>query len=322
MKACQILGKNMWEVLDGVKLCGTKDSIIFRNHLDNFLKQDLNDLIDWLNTEGHISINGWAITISQHKENRKALEELKSKFVKVFGINKNKIRFYEYRNMRCLYISSSVIKQLLVLKYGIPLGSKSDVIKIEKVDWKTVANYLMAEGYFAFNGRGLMAGISSNSADVREKIYNFLKNNGYNPSWSGDEKSRSVCVQRMEESLKLLYTVWPHLNETKRRQALEALRKPATFARLRVKIDKKTSTLLKKATKKLGKKELIEMINREGEKYGIGYAKRQFEHWIYPGAERRVPLFVVWIACQVSKEDPRRFVPLYIYEIFKEASVI
>lgn len=322
MKACQILRKNVWEVLDEVKLCGTKDRITFRNHLDNQVKKDLADLIDWLNTEGHIRINGWAITITQHKENRTTLEGLGRKFITVFGVGEDKIHIYEYRNLCCLYISSAVIKQLLILKYGLPLGSKSDVIKIKRVDWRTMANYLMAEGYFAFNGRGLMAGISSNSIDVREKIYTFLKNNGYHPSWSGDEKSRSVCVQRMEESLKLLYTVWPHLNKTKRRQALEILRKPATLARLRINIDKKTSALLKKTTKILGKKELIEMINREGEKYGIKYAKRQFEHWIYPGTERRVSLFIVWIACQVSKEDPRRFIQPYMYEMFRAAHVI
>ena len=64
------------------------------------------------------------------------------------------------------------------------------------------------------------------------------------------------------------------------------------------------------------------MINREGEKYGIKYAKRQFEHWIYPRTERRVPLFVVWLACQVSKEDLKQFIPLYMHEMFKEVNVI
>lgn len=322
MKACQILRKNVWEVIDGVKLCGTKDRVIFRNHLDDRSREDLDDLIDWLNTEGHLSINGWRVVITQHRENRKVLEELKDKFINVFGIEKSRIHIYEHRNVCCLSFSSTVIKQLLVLKYGLPLGSKSDVIKMEKVDWRTVANYLMAEGYFAFNGRGLMAGISSNSADVREKIYHFLKNNGYHPSWSIGGKAKSVLVQRMEESLKFLYTLWPHLSETKRRQALEVLKKPATFARLRVNINSKTSELLKTATEIFGKEGLIEMINREGEKYGIKYAKRQFEHWIYPGTERRVPLFVIWLACQVSKKDLKQFIPLYTHEMFKEANVI
>lgn len=322
MKACQILRKDVWDVLDGVKLCGTKDRITFRNHLDDRMKEDLNDLIDWLNTEGHIRINGWTITITQHKENQKTLEELRSKFVTVFGVGENRIRIHKYRNLCCLYLSSAVIKQLLVLKYGLPLGSKSDIIEIGSVDWRTVANYLMAEGYFAFNGRGVMAGISSNSVNVREKIYTFFKTNGYHPSWSIGTKAKSVLVQRMEEGLKLLHVVWPYLNETKRRQALEVLRKPATFARLRVNIDNKITDLFKKVEKMLGKKGLIEMINHEGGKYGIKYAKRQFEHWIYPGSERKVPLFVVWAACRVSKEDPRCFIPSYVHEMFKKAGVI
>lgn len=322
MKACQILGKEVWEVLDGVQLCGTKDRIIFRNHLDNKLKKDLNDLIDWLSTEGHLSINGWHITITQYKENRKILEELKDKFTNVFGIEKNRINIYDYRNVCCLYLSSTVIRQLLVLRYGLPLGNKSDIIRIKKVNWRTIANYLMAEGYFAFNGRGLMAGISSNSTDVREKIYHFLKNNGYHPSWSVSKKAKSVLIQRMEESLKFLHEAWPYLNESKRWQALEVLRMPATFARLRMDTNSKIIELLKKVTKMLGKEELVEMINREGNKYGIKYAKRQLEHWIYPGSERRIPLFVVRVACQASKEDFRQFASPYVYEMFRKAGVI
>lgn len=321
IKACQLLGKDVWQAIDNCNLSGTYHSIIYQNKLTSTQKQDLRDIIDWINTEGSISINGWSITIHQRKENREILEEIKKKFMNVFGLKESMIHMYDYRNMTILSISSSVVKQILVLKYGIPLGAKSEIIKISRINWKTVANYLITEGCFYLNGRGtgLAIAISSKSDDVMAKIRKFLKENKFHPSKSESKNGKQVVVQRKTESLRLLNILWPYLNLSKKIQACKILKNPKVF--LSLKVDRnKISPLINEFVTLHGKDKFLEMINDECKNYHLkGYSKRSIEHWIYPNDPRDVPLFLAKKLCEVMGKNISNFIDPNIIKIFNVA---
>jgi hypothetical protein len=322
MKACQLLGKDLWKTLDGCKLAGTHHFITFKSELTPYQKQNLRDIIDWINTEGSIPINGWSVTIAQHIENKHELEELKRKFMMVFDLPENMVSIYDYKNTSILRISSSVIRQLLVLRYKLPLGEKSEVVEISKINWRTVANFIITEGCFYLNGRGtgLAAGIVSKSDKVRSEIKAFLKKNGFHPSESRREGGKQVYIQRKKEGLRFLYKVWPYLNYSKKLQACKVLENPKVFLSLRVDV-KKVRILIKEFVNLYGMGKFLEIVNQECERYKIKkYSPRSIEHWVYPEQTRRtIPLFVVQKMCAILEEDISNFVDPVILEVFKLA---
>lgn len=316
MKSCQINGENLWKILDGLRICGKTYSVLHRNDLSSEDKEKLEEIIDWINTDGHIRLKGWSFKISQLKDERHLLEKLRKKVLDLFKMEGEAAKVYEYKKMAALKVDSAALRQLLVLKYGIRPGKKSKYIDVENLSMRRVANYLNAEGSFYFIGRGVGAQIlRSDSSSLVNKIYEFLSENGYHPG-----KSRnSVTLTRMKENLRFIVETWDSLSKKKKKQAIKAIQKPETFARLRIDTTV-VRPLLQDYLKEHDKEDLHNLVNKIGKKYGISYSIRSLEHWIYPGNERDIPIFVVKGMCDEGFGEIEDYIPNYILKAFELAN--
>lgn len=316
MKSCQINDENFWEVLDGSRLWGKTYSVLYRDDLTQEDKARLEEIIDWINTDGHIRLKGWSFKISQLKGERYLLEKLRKMILNLFEMEEDSAKIYEYKKMAALKVDSAALRQLLVLKYGIRPGKKSKYIDVENLSMRRIANYLNAEGSFYFIGRGVgVQVLRSDSSSLVNKIYKFLSESGYHPS-----KSRSsVTLTRMKESLRFIVETWNYLSKKRKKQAIKAIQKPETFARLRVDTAV-VRPLLQNYLKERNKESLHDLVNEIGGKYGISYSIRSLEHWIYPGNERDVPIFVVKGVCDEGFGKIEDYIPNYILKVFELAN--
>lgn len=316
MKACELLNESHWTLLDNVRLCGKKYCVLHRNNLTEKEREYLESIIDWINSDGHLRVDGWSFSIAQHENNREVLRELMEKIVGLFKLDRKCIKLYEREHLVVLKVDSAALRQLLVLKYKVRPGKKAEHLDVKDVNMRRVANYLSSEGSFYFGGRGLAVEVvASNSKKIRNKFYKFLQQEGYHPSNSGN----SICLQRMEESLKFLVEVWDYLTESKRHQAAKIVQKPETFFKLRVNTES-VRPLIDRFLRKYGRNQLHGLVNQAGAQFGIEYSKRSIEHWIYPGSERRIPLFVVNALCDTMKEKLEKYVPEYMVKAFEITS--
>lgn len=313
MKACELLNENHWALLDGVRLCGKKYCVLHKNSLIDKEREYLESVVDWISSDGHVRIDGWSFSITQHENNRAILKELAEKILDLFMLDRKCIKLYEREHLIVLKADSAALRQLLVLKYGIRPGKKAEHIDIKNVNMRRVANYLSSEGSFYFSGRGLAVEVlASNSKKIRNKFYKFLRRKGYHPSNSVN----SIGLQRMKESLRFLVEVWDYLTEPKRHQAAKIVQRPETFFKLRVNTES-VRPLINHFLKKYDRDQFYRLVNQAGAQFGIEYSKKSIEHWIYPGSERRIPFFVVKALCDKMNGKLESYVPKYILKAFE-----
>lgn len=157
LKISQILNIDIWKLLEGCELFGktSKEGGIIiprvRKNIDLFL------ILVWLRTEGHLELRSTHVEINQIS-NKKSLERLRELLIKNFNLKKIKENFLKgKRGEDRLIISSSPLRQLLCLKYNLPLGYKSgslrrmDLSNLSEVDYKKImAAFVQTEGCLSY----------------------------------------------------------------------------------------------------------------------------------------------------------------------------
>jgi len=160
LKACQILNKDPWIILNGklVSGQGTNEGFVF----ENIKRKMILDILTWIKLEGHVALEKGRIEIEQKDVGKNALLRI-NKRIK----NKFKINTHFYRRKRknregwiyTLRINSSPLKQILFLKYGIDFGYKSpyvdliDEVKVAKTKsdkLQILVSAMETEGHFGF----------------------------------------------------------------------------------------------------------------------------------------------------------------------------
>jgi hypothetical protein len=156
LKICQVLKLNIWDLLENCELTGKTSQkgkiTIPKNKEDS----DIDVLLIWVRTEGHLTLSNTIIEINQ-KANLQSLKKLEKMFTNKFNL-KNKICFTKGSiGEDRLLISSSPLRQLLCLKYEIPAGYKSNSLdkmnlnRLSKKHYqKMMAAFIQTEGCLSY----------------------------------------------------------------------------------------------------------------------------------------------------------------------------
>lgn len=157
LKICRILNINIWKVLENYEFFGKtsrEGKIIIPKHKKDI---DIDIILTWLRTEGHLEIRSTHVEINQ-KDDTKTLEKLRELIIKKFDLKETKKDFSKgKRGEDRLIISSSPLRQLLCLKYNLPLGYKScslkrmDLNNLSNEDYrKIMAAFVQTEGCLSY----------------------------------------------------------------------------------------------------------------------------------------------------------------------------
>lgn len=252
LKACQIFKKDPWKFLENKKLFSQSKSednyLIFRDY-DSI---DLNEILIWIKNEGTISLNGSPrIEIEQHMDGINCLQNLKEKFENVFGLSKNKVKFYSRKNKDhyVIRISSAPLRQILCLKYDVPLGYKCPYItsirevnnyKNREEGLQILASLLETEGSFTYGiideKMHLVVNFTSASYNNVVSVISLLKKLNYIPY--GPFKKETCFrleIRGLNQIIKLAFEIMPYCyHKTKIMNFITNIIKNFPISRLRM----------------------------------------------------------------------------------------
>lgn len=126
IECCQATDKDFWKVMEGELVTAKTSSNKVKVPKES---PELQEILIWILTEGHIPLSHPSIEINQISSNSKVLDDLAKKFEKLFDssgiVNFSSTDSWRGESGERLIVSSAPVRQLLVLKYNIPLGKKS-----------------------------------------------------------------------------------------------------------------------------------------------------------------------------------------------------
>jgi hypothetical protein len=223
IKACQILKLDVWKVIDRERLYASgkskQNSVLFSNKETNEIRQ----IITWLKAEGCLDISSTEINLVQNKEGKDSLQDIVNKIVKFLHVPWSNIHI----GVRCdkpnavnVRIFSAPLRQILCLKYNIPLGFKSYDIDFNEINraknkeekLQILSKIFESEGSFGFRKLDLPDfHITSASFTAIKSVNDLLKDLGYNPYGPARHHSAfKTGIMNVEASVKLCYDILPY----------------------------------------------------------------------------------------------------------------
>lgn len=223
IKACQILKLDPWKVIDGERIYTSgkskNNSILFVNKETN----EIREIITWLKTEGCLDISSTEINLVQNKEGKDSLQDIVDKIIRFFHVPQSNIHI----GVRCdkpsainVRIFSAPLRQILCLKYKLPIGFKSyniDFNEIKRAKNKEeklqlISKIFETEGSFSFKRLDLPDfHIVSASFEAIRDVADLLKNLGYNPYGPTHHHSAfKTGITNIDGSVKFCYDILPY----------------------------------------------------------------------------------------------------------------
>lgn len=158
LKICQLIESDIWDILENYELFGKTNRLGKIKIPRNEWNIEIETLIVWLRTEGHIELGNTHIEINQ-KDNLTSLTKLKQIIIDSFDLRENNTYFcVGKRGEDRLILSSSPLRQLLCLKYGFPLGYKTGSLIKRSLDnlsdesyRKLMAAFIETEGCLSYH---------------------------------------------------------------------------------------------------------------------------------------------------------------------------
>ena len=229
LKISQILKRDIWKLLEGYMLYG-KTSKKGRIKIPNCEKDvKMGIILTWLRTEGHLELRSTHVEINQ-KNNIKSLKGLRRLINQTFNLTNTPTHFFKgSRGEDRLIISSSPLRQLLCLKFDLPLGYKSGCLKkmdfegFSEEDYKKVMSaFVQTEGCLS----------SHNTRNKKKKLPRFefivkdnslaedcvfvLKKLNFQPSFKHQRDNFKVGIYNSKEVIRLVNHIKPYiLNQNK-----------------------------------------------------------------------------------------------------------
>ena len=328
LKSCQLLNKNPWVELENCKIysgSSSRDKYII---LKNEISAKLYILLNWIKLEGNLSLINPRLTISQNNDEILCFEKLVNYFQEVFNLSKESIRIYNSLSrpkISILSIASAPLRQILNLKYQIPLGYKSrdikpnDYFKFRKEDELNIlASELETEGSFArhkkFNITHCDVSFSTYSRDYSKSVFNKLKNFGYPVSLTVSKRNRNnfnekeykVVFWGSLELQKLAFEIMPYFYHLgKIRNLVEVIKQRNYLKITRIDFNDDIKKLIYQAKETCGNfKSLTYQLNKEG----LESSKDAIESWIYQ--KHGVPVYALIKMCYIiGEKNYFRFIP-------------
>lgn len=346
LKICQILNIDIWRLIDGCKLyghsCPEEESIVFRN----FPRKDLTDLLVWFKLEGHLAISQAHVETNQKTSGKEVLEKIKNKFINLFRINPKVFWIYDNSTKNGtkkdwtgfkLCIASAPLKQILCLKYGIPLGYKCSFVDIKeeikacksKEDLiKIFATCMETEGSFSFKTAGEVKkpyfGFTSISKKLRNQVYSLAEMLDYNPyKVKGYYKNKFMKkmafefrIASLNSTLKCVFDILPYLTHSGKIYDIIKILSNKEYLHL-IKLQSKPELihLIKIAREKLDptnntcNKKFAEFLQTHNQTSFL-YKRSNINNWVSLGDS--IHLFGIIKACDLVEKDYFEFIPSYL----------
>ncbi len=261
MKACQVTNIDFWKFLDGMKVYSSTST-----PEEYFIYSDettpaILDLVVWLKTEGSNDVSGPALTVHQSKKNKYIIDILSEKWSRELDINP---KVYEMENKYVIKINSAPLRQILTLRYNLPLGYKSRIIdfsteisesstKEEKL--MILAILIETEGTITFderfsNPRAQIKFYSSSMKAIKD-ARNLSEDLGYLRSkiTKDNKGGYSITITSKIDSMDdILMDLLPYVFKDSYKKLVRAIKHP--------KLDNKNSPILDYYRKKKSKEEI------------------------------------------------------------------
>ncbi len=218
LKVSQIFNFNIWKLLENYELFGKTSSEggITIPKFNNL--RDINLILIWLKTEGHLELSSTHIEINQ-KNNKESLEKLRHIIIKTFKLKGPSGDFPKgKRGEDRLIISSSPLRQLLCLKYIFLLDYKSGCLERTNLDnlskeeyKKLAAAFIQTEGclssHYTRNRKKKLPRFEFmvKDASLAEDCIFVLKKLKFNPLFYIRENLFKVGIYNSKEVIRLLH---------------------------------------------------------------------------------------------------------------------
>lgn len=159
LKAAQINGIDAWKFLDEYKIySSTATGNEYFTYNFN-LSPALLELLVWVKTKGSNDVSGGSVSVHQSIKKEDVVKILSERWKRNLKINPH---IYKIGNKYVIKINSSALRQIMVLKYDLPIGYKSQIITFQpeikasgtKEELKFIlANLIETEGTVTFDKR-------------------------------------------------------------------------------------------------------------------------------------------------------------------------
>ena len=327
IKSCQLLNRDFWDNLDGVKLYGTsgKKFVIFRKQYPENLK----DIRIWIENEGNIGLRTTEITFKQAKEGIKCLYKLNNLFYKIFGIKGSIVKD---SNTGCylLRITSSPLRQILSLQYRIPVGYKiysnisSDLFEFQDPEdgYRYIAKNIETEGCFTLrhkkNFNYLRVSFGSANKERRDKFTELANKLGFNFKNYDQPKRRVYHSFQLDNKniLKLLFYILPYIwHEGKINKIFDKEDKyifqKEMMTYLRFDVNVKIKNLLEESIAKFGGvAKLNQTLHLEGNNFGYKFRREFIYCWLR--GKSPIPLITIIILCNILDKEYFTYLPKWV----------
>lgn len=219
IECCEVKNQNLWSMIEGEKLAGKTSSTYITIPKET---PKLQKLVAWILTEGHIPVSHPSIEINQVSSESAVLESLANDIEEIFK-TENIVNFSETENWsgekgKRLIISSSAVRQFLVLRYNMLLGKKS-----KNIDWnirvseenyrQLLSCFIQTEGSINKSQNQLRFEFKIQDSGIRDACEECLKKIGCSPK-SLDLDTFNVGVYSIGDFLRLYRFIESELTDT------------------------------------------------------------------------------------------------------------
>lgn len=261
LKAAQINKIDAWKFLDNRRIYSSTATSGEHFKYNNILPPAMLELLVWVKTEGSNDVSGGSVAIHQSIKKHDVIKTLSEKWANHLKI---KPHVYQIGNKYVIKINSSPLRQIMVLKYNLPVGYKSQIISFQPEICAAasteelklmLANVIETEGTVAFDRRfgypRAQIKFYSSSFQAIKDVQTIAKKLGYMESAiTRDTKGGySITIaSSMPNVAKLAEDMLPYLFKRNFEKLLMALRNP--------KLDSLETPIVKYARGKISKENL------------------------------------------------------------------
>ncbi|MBU2639923.1 MAG: hypothetical protein KKG75_04435 [Nanoarchaeota archaeon] len=334
MKACQIAGENFLDLIDNSIIEGVtnKNGAIIFNKRRN---KDLETILFWIKTEGHVQIYSTHISISQKEQSQEKLKILSKLFQNTFKLNKKSVVINYNKSWKGhqLCISSAPLRQILNLIYKIPLGYKTNCNVDEKIDFnkyskeeklKILSSFCETEGSFyntLSHGKFISPRFEFKIYDriLANNFIQLLKTLNYNGiKMKYNKKNKIFCIgiYNFNNFLKLCFDLQPHLSKGTNKKILNILSTKDLIARVKFKSENISDLIKEIRNKTKYKRDFIKNIKKE---YPLNHNSKYAVDWIKNGA---VPLSAIIYSCKLKNKNIFNYTPKHIAILLKAQNLL
>lgn len=342
MKICEILKKDVWKVLNGHKMyghsCPEEESLTFRNYSTS----ELLDILTWIKLEGHLPLGRGAVETNQKKDDVEILKRFSGRLIDLYKINPKLVLFYDNSIKKGtikdwegfkLCISSSPLRQILCLRYGIPLGYKCSFVDVQnelyscenREDfYRVLSTAIESEGSFTFrreNGYSRpIIGITSASYKLVEEMIKILRKYGYNVYFVNNnaKSAYDLRIQGLDSFTKCCFNIFPYFSHpSKLRRAIMFLSDEKILMKVWVRPSYEIKELIEEVRDKYPgfhknknlAEELMKIVPLRS-KVDFKMSRHTINGWL--NLNKSLPLLAVILLCKASNKNYFKYIPKHL----------